>query len=110
MQFLSDTNADLISFPSIFLIGMFCKFGLALASLPVLVAANKKEVCTRLLLELIYVGRVSVYVFLSLDFCLQFKTNLGNSCPWDARSSNTATLVAKFPFLVFLLPAIFNFS
>ena len=42
--FFSETNADLISFPSFDLIGIFCKLGSADANLPVLVAANKKEV------------------------------------------------------------------
>jgi len=37
-------NAFLISFPSSDLIGIFCKFGLLEANLPVFVAANKKEV------------------------------------------------------------------
>ena len=65
------------------------------------VAANKKEVCTRLVLEFKCSGKESEYVFLSLLVCRQSKTNLGNSCPLNARSSSTEALVAKLPFFVF---------
>jgi hypothetical protein len=37
-------NAFLISFPSSDFIGIFCKFGSLEANLPVVVAANKKDV------------------------------------------------------------------
>ena len=89
---------------------MFCKFGSADAKRPVLVAASKKDVWIRLVFLSIYSGRVSVYVFFNLDFCLHSKTNFGNSCPLLAKSSRTFTFVAKFPFLVFFVPEIFNFS
>ena len=90
-----------MSLPSSDLIGIFCKFGSLEASLPVVVAANKKEVCTRFVLEFKCSGKESEYVFLSLLVCRQSKTNLGNSCPLNARSSNTEALVAKLPFFVF---------
>ena len=39
-------KAFLISLPSKFLIGIFCKLGSLDANLPVVVAANRKLVCT----------------------------------------------------------------
>ena len=81
--------------------GIFCKFGSLDANLPVLVAANKKEVWIRFVLEFKCSGKESEYVFFSLLVCLQSNTNLGSSCPLNAKSSNTVALVAKLPFFVF---------
>ena len=74
----SAIKAFLISFPSSDLIGIFCRFGLLDANLPVFVAASKNEVCTLLVLELMCSCNASVYVFLSFEICLHSKTNLGN--------------------------------
>ena len=87
--------------PSSVLIGIFCKFGSLDANLPVVVAAKRKDVWTLSVLEFICSGSVSVYVFLSLVNCLQSKTLRGKLCPLNAKSSRTAALVAKPPFLVF---------
>ena len=77
-------------------------------SLPVFVAANKKEVCTLFVFLLICSCKASVYVLLSLDTCLHSKIKLGNLCPVRARSSRILALVAKLPFLVFFNFAIFK--
>ena len=52
-------KAFLISFPSSDFIGIFCKFGSLDANLPVVVAANKKEVCTLFVVGLMCSGRES---------------------------------------------------
>ena len=52
-------------------------------------------------------GSESEYVFWSFEICLHSKTNLGNSCPLNARSSKTLALVAKLPFFVFFSAEIF---
>ena len=44
-------------------------------------------------------------IFNFINF-LQSKTRLGNLCPLNAKSSRTAALVAKPPFLVFFKVAI----
>ena len=49
----------LISFPSSDFIGIFCKLGSLDANLPVVVAANKKDVWTLLVFELICSGKES---------------------------------------------------
>ena len=59
MWSFSAINAFLISLPSSDLIGIFCKFGSLDASLPVVVAASKKDVCTLFELGLIYSGKES---------------------------------------------------
>ena len=99
-------NAFLISFPSSDFIGIFCKFGSLEANLPVVVAANKKDVWTLFVKELICSGRESEYVFLSLESCLQSNTSCGKLWPLKARSSRTPAFVAKLPFFVFLSAAI----
>jgi len=99
-------KAFLISLPSSDLIGIFCKLGSLDASLPVVVAANKKDVWTLLVLGFICSGRASEYVFFSFETCLQSKINLGNLWPLNAKSSKTLALVAKLPFFVFFNPAI----
>ena len=66
-MFLSATNAFLISLPSKVFIGIFCKLGSLDASLPVVVAASKKEVWTLFVLGLMCSGRESEYVFFSFD-------------------------------------------
>ena len=58
--------------------GIFCKFGSLDANLPVVVAANKKDVCTLLVLGFKCSGNESEYVFFNFDNCLQSKTNCGN--------------------------------
>ena len=59
MKFFLHTKAFLISLPSSDLIGMFCKFGSLEANLPVVVAANKKEVWTLFVLGFICSGKAS---------------------------------------------------
>jgi hypothetical protein len=76
------------------------------ASLPVVVAASRKEVWTLLVFGLTCPGKASEYVFLSFDNCLQSKINPGNLLPLNAKSSKTDALVANPPFLVFFKPAI----
>ena len=68
-----------MSLPSSVLIGIFCKLGSLDANLPVVVAANKNEVCTLFVLLLKCSGSESEYVFFNFDNCLHSKTSLGKS-------------------------------